>query len=111
VDPPHPLAELRGYFWGFLLSVKGPRLLSTKVTIVCIVTTHRSSIRLLYFEQGSDGSVRIEVFISTLPDAQLQGRGFGLAFTWDVLCSMVTMASGKRQPGAARQAQLQFVIC
>ena len=79
------LAELRGLFWAFWLSVKGPRLLSTKVRRLLIVTTHPIQYQAPLFRAlASDGSMRIEVLFLTLPDAQLQGVGFGLPFTWDV---------------------------
>jgi len=115
VDPLTLLAEWRGLFWAFWLSVKGPQgCCRRRVRRCLIVTTHPIQYRLLYFEHWLDGSMRNRgSYVLTLPDAQLQGVASALPSHG--LCLLLERYIGEWQrfnpeSRGGDQAQITFVL-
>ncbi len=83
--PPTLLAEGRGLLWALRLQLRGPALLPTRAPRLLIAGSHPIQYHTPLFQAlAADPGLRSEVLYLTLPDADTQGLGFGVAFRWDV---------------------------
>jgi glycosyltransferase involved in cell wall biosynthesis/GT2 family glycosyltransferase len=79
------LAEARGFLWALRLHLGGASLLPPAQPRLLIAGSHPIQYHTPLFQRlAADPSLSVEVLYLNLPDAQTQGLGFGVPFTWDV---------------------------
>lgn len=79
------ISELRGFAWACRLHAQGPRLMPRRKPKLLIVTSHPIQYQTPLFRAlTACQEVDVEVLFLSLPSAQQQGVGFGVAFEWDV---------------------------